>query len=416
MKRLILMVAVACLIFYAGSIAYADELVGMISRMDGNVGVISITKAKGLEPGMILYVYRAAKFIGRAEVSEVGSINSRIMALPECSGLRVGDAVSTRPACLGCGKKCNSVSCDVCGKGCGCASGKGCGRKCGALPPYGKNVSSNFILRETDGRSIVVGKIDPMNLILARDAFKLGKIFIQFQCIETAENFIVELSHTGNLFLELQPGTYVVKHVHMVSIAGTQYNAWGIPFGIIPGFFMKHGGKVFPISYKFTVPEKTNVVYIGTLKFNINPCDPYARVFKPIATYTSVVDEYDAGMTELRNLNLFLRRIGCLADTHLGIQAEKSIMELVPAGPGALFQQRGDFQTAVNEYLNSINYYEAPYRAEAHNGLAGLYWDKEDYYKALIHYDFAKKLGYPVPEDRMEVLARYRWYTRPSIE
>lgn len=388
MKRLTMVLLVTFLVTFAASYAQADELVGMISRMEGNVAVISLTKSKGIEPGMIFYIYRAGKFVGRAEVSEVGSINSRIMALPDCKGLMVGDAVSTRPACA----------------------------VYRPLPPYGRNVSPNFILRETDGRAVVVGKIDPSNLELVRKQYRLGRQFVKFQNVENAEKFCVELSHTGSMFLELPPGTYVIQDVHIVAISGVDYNAWGIPVGIIPGFFMRNGGKVFPISYKFTVPEKSDVVYIGTLKFNINPGNPYTTMYKPLPTYTSVVDEYDSAMSDLRSLNPFVRKIGALADTHLEIKADKSIMELLPAGSGSLFQARGDMQSAVNEYLNSINYREAPYRAEAHNALAGYYWDREEYYQALIHYDFAKQLGYPVPEDRMKALFQYRWYTKPSIE
>ncbi|MDQ7823787.1 MAG: tetratricopeptide repeat protein [Candidatus Eremiobacteraeota bacterium] len=366
----------------------AKELVGMISSMEGNVAVVSLPKSTGIEQGMILYVYRQGAFVGRAEVSEAGLYCSRIMALPETKGLKVGDAVLSRPAC----------------------------EMYRPLPPYGKNVSPNFILRETDGRAVVVGKIERGDLERIRDKFHLSTICVNIQSADTGEEFPVILSSRGYLFLELQPGTYIIENVHVGELAGMNYNAWGIPLGIVPGFMMRHGGKIFPISYKFVVPEKSNVVYIGTLKLALNPDHPFNDKYQPLPTYASVADEYDSAMEELAKFNPFVRKIANIAETHLEASGEKSLMELVPAGPGALFLARGDRQMAVKEFQDSIRYYEAPYKAEAHNALANLYWDMGYWEDALTHYKLAKALGYPVSDERMKYLARYNWLTRPPID
>jgi hypothetical protein len=394
MRKLIILAGIVIMLMQICSVAYGAELVGMISRMDGNVGVLSIPKHKGAEPGMILYVYRQARFVGRAEISEAGPYYSKIMALPECKGLKVGDAVLSTPLIHVCRGRCMDKP----------------------LPCYGKNVKPSFTLRETDGRTLVAGRIDMQNLEEVRRQLNLKCMYLLVQNIENAEEFCVPLSSTGKLFLELPAGTYVIEHVHMLNYLGSPYNAWGIPIGIIPGFFMRHGGKVFPISYKFIVPQKSDIVYIGTLRFSLDPRNLYDKAYKPLPTYTSVVDEYDSAMSDIQAMGPFVRKIGLPGEWHLEAKGEKSLMELVPAGPGSLFQARGDLQMAIKKYLDFINYYEAPYRAEAHNALAGIYWDKEEWERALIHYQFAKALGYPVPEERMNFLVPYRNLSKPQIE
>jgi hypothetical protein len=394
MRKFIIIAGIALLLMQLYSIAYGAELVGMISRMDGNVGVLSIPKHKGAEPGMILYVYRRARCVGRAEISEAGPYYSKIMALPECKGLMVGDAVLSTPLTHVCPGRCMDKP----------------------LPCYGKNVKPSFTLRQTDGRALVAGRIDMQNLEQVRKDLNLKDMILLVQNIENAEEFYVPLASTGKLFLELPAGTYVIEHVHLQNYYGSPYNAWGIPIGIVPGFFMRHGGKVIPLSYKFTVPEKSDIVYIGTLKSSLDPKNLYDKSYKPLPVYASVADEYDTAMSDIASMGPFVRKIAKPGEWHLEARGEKSLMELVPAGPGALFQQRGDLQMAIKKYLDFINYYEAPYRAEAHNALAGIYWDKEEWESSFIHYQFAKALGYAVPEDRMKFLAPFRNLTKPQIE
>jgi tetratricopeptide (TPR) repeat protein len=179
---------------------------------------------------------------------------------------------------------------------------------------------------------------------------------------------------------------------------------------------MKHGGKVLPVHYKFTVPEKNPMVYIGSLKFSLDPKAPFTRVYKPLPTYTSIADDYSEAMGEVARLNPFIRKIGVPADLHLEAKADKSLMELVPAGAGVLFAARGEKDQAFKEYWDCLKYREAPYRAEAHNALAGMYWDQENREEALNHYWLAKNLGYPIAEDRWKCLSCLKRLSRPTID
>ncbi len=200
-------------------------------------------------------------------------------------------------------------------------------------------------------------------------------------------------SRTGYLFLELPPGSYMLKRIFINSLAGVQYNALGIPLGVVTGFMMKHGGTVLPAHYKFTVPEKSPMVYIGSLKFSLDPKAPFTKTYKPLPTYTSISDDYSEAMGEVTRLNPFIRKIGVPADLHFEAKADKSLMELVPAGAGVLFAARGEKDQAFKEYWDCLKYREAPYRAEVHNALAGMYWDRENWEEAPPHYWLAKKLG-----------------------
>ncbi|MHC9538145.1 MAG: hypothetical protein AB9903_01350 [Vulcanimicrobiota bacterium] len=388
MKKTFTVLACALLLISLCAPLWAAELVGMVSRMEGSVGVVSIPGSKGIQPGMIMYLYRQGKYIGRAEVSEVSQICSRIMSLPECKGMKVGDAVLSLPA-----EETYRPPVHTC-----------------------KNVQPEFILRESDGRAVVVGKIETANLEKVREEYHLGVKVVQFQSIDTGEEFYRILSQSGTINMLLQPGTYVVDSVHIVGLAGVSYNAWGIPIGIVPGFLMKKGGKSFPISYKFQVPEKSDVVYIGTLKFTIDPKNPFTKKYTDLPTYTSVVDEYDQAMADFEKLNPYVQRISSLPERHLEAKAEKSLMELVPDGPGSLFEARGDFKMAMKEYFDMANYYEAPYRARAHNALGNYYFQREKWLDSCIQYDLARQLGYPVSDDRIKALVPYRYYTKPYFD
>ncbi len=46
-----------------------------------------------------------------------------------------------------------------------------------------------FILRESDGRAVVVGKIETPNLDKVREVYSLGIKVVQFQSIQTGEEF-----------------------------------------------------------------------------------------------------------------------------------------------------------------------------------------------------------------------------------
>jgi len=388
MKKALILITCALLLVSVCAPLWAAELVGMVSRMEGNVGVVSIPSSKGIQPGMILYLYRAGKYVGRAEVSEVSQICSRIMALPETKSMKIGDAVLSLPA-----EETYRPPVHTC-----------------------KNVKPEFILRECDGRAVVVGKIETANLEKVREEYHLGIKVVQFQSLQTGEEFYRVLSQDGNFNMLLQPGTYIVDSVHIIGLAGVSYNAWGIPMGIIPGFLMKKGGKSFPISYKFEVPEKSDVVYVGTLKFAIDPKNPYNRKYQSLPTYTSVADEYDQAMAEFARLNPYVQRTASLPERHLEAKGEKSLMELVPGGPGSLFEARGDFKMAMKEYFDMIRFDEAPYRAIAHNALGNYYFQRERWLDSCIQYDLARQLGYPVADDRIKALTPYRYYTKPYFD
>ncbi len=184
----------------------------------------------------------------------------------------------------------------------------------------------------------------------------------------------------------------------------------------LPGFLKKKGGISFPISYKFDVPEKSDVVYIGTLKLAVDPKNPFTRKYASLPTYTSVADEYDQAMADFARLNPYVQRISSLPERHLEAKADKSLMELVPGGPGSLFEARGEFKMAMKEYFDMIRYYEAPYRAIAHNALGNYYFVRERWLDSCIQYDLARQLGYPVSEERIKALTPYRYYTKPFFD